>query len=91
MIKPVVVEKFADNGALSHYEVVDAVSGETLWEDPTPHNFQKERADKVACACDCCASNNSEITSGCYHGKKQLEICHGYIPRSSPVVPTEDS
>lgn len=35
MNKPQVIEIYADNGALSHYALIDVETGEKLWsEDP---------------------------------------------------------
>lgn len=41
---PLVVEKYADNGALSHYDIDDAEDGETLITDI----LSKEQAEKAA-------------------------------------------
>lgn len=36
MNKPILIEKFADNGAHSHWELIDSNSGETLWIEKDP-------------------------------------------------------
>ena len=33
MKKPFVQENFADNGAFSHYSLIDSQTGETLWSE----------------------------------------------------------
>lgn len=33
MKKPILNEKFADNGEHSHWELIDANTGEVLWEE----------------------------------------------------------
>jgi hypothetical protein len=46
--KPTIVERYADNGEHSHYDLINSDTGETLWsepEDPIPpspgplHNY----------------------------------------------------
>lgn len=32
VIKPIICERYADNGQLSHYDVVDPATGDVLWE-----------------------------------------------------------
>lgn len=80
MKKPKVIEKFADNGEHSHYQLVDVESGEVIWsEDPTEANqpeglFLVDRSAllpdgfKVYKCTDCGATNvmfdNDEIVVG---------------------------
>ena len=39
---PIIVERFADNGEFSHYELVDTLTGETLWPC---EQLEKENAE----------------------------------------------
>lgn len=39
MEKPLVVERFADNGGHSHWDLVNVEDGNTLWTEGEPDNF----------------------------------------------------
>ena len=38
-MKPLVIEKFADNGEFSHYELINTENGEILWSEDEQNNF----------------------------------------------------
>lgn len=40
-IEPTLVERYADNGALSHYALVDKNSGELLWSENPKEELQR--------------------------------------------------
>jgi acyl carrier protein len=41
MKKPVVIEKFSDNGELSHYELVNPETGEVLWVEEHKYDYEE--------------------------------------------------
>jgi hypothetical protein len=38
-MKPLIIEKFTDNGEFSHYELIDSENGELLWTEDNDNNF----------------------------------------------------
>ena len=38
-MKPLVIERFADNGEFSHYELINSETGEMLWTEDEENNF----------------------------------------------------
>lgn len=38
-MKPLIIEKFADNGEFSHYELINSENGELLWSEDDENNF----------------------------------------------------
>jgi hypothetical protein len=38
MEKPIIVERFADNGEHSHYDLIEAETGELLWSEEAENN-----------------------------------------------------
>jgi len=43
MDKPIVVERFSDNGEHSHYALIDSENGELLWSELPEEEIEKMR------------------------------------------------
>jgi acyl carrier protein len=41
MKRPIVIEKFSDNGQFSHYELVNSETGEVLWVEKHKYDYEQ--------------------------------------------------
>lgn len=68
MKKPVIVEKFADNGEHSHWSLVDCETGELLWSQAPEEEMQQVKL----------CNKPAVIKSVCTHERtKYSEFCNG--------------
>ena len=47
MNKPIIVERFADNGSHSHYALIDRDTGELLWSEAVEEEIQRVKNPNV--------------------------------------------
>lgn len=73
MKKPVVVERFADNGAHSHWELIDADTGAVLWAEAVQKPASAEKTETVKDVCVCENPKTTKIGNFCYGCNKYTE------------------
>ncbi len=69
MDKPEVIERYADNGAHSHWELVDGNTGEMLWSEDEAadmgHNLQQAKVAIPGCTGEKHALCDQHVEIGC--------------------------
>jgi hypothetical protein len=85
MEKPIVVERFADNGAFSHYALIGS-EGDLLWSEAPEEELQKvvkENELLNGVSNSVCSHPQYDIL-GCPYGNQECEKCnylHGLVKK----------
>lgn len=91
MKKPIVNEVFTDNGEHSHWNLIDAETGENLWSESSEENELLAQLDKWIKECsktsEMFKNNNMDIASmGSDAMMQAYKIVKNYIHNNSNII-----